>query len=96
MLPPFISDAKDKHPTFIFSVIWSRMLPPFISDAKDKHPTFILASYGDECYRHSFPMLRQTCDTNFFPRDYARIGFANIHECLGIFEIFANILKKNS
>ena len=35
----FISDAKDKHPTFIFSVIRSRMLPPFISDAKDKHPT---------------------------------------------------------
>ena len=27
MLPPFISDAKDKHPTFIFSVIQSRMLP---------------------------------------------------------------------
>ena len=39
--PPFISDAKDKHPTFIFSVIRSRMFPPFISDAKDKHPTFI-------------------------------------------------------
>ena len=24
MLPPFISDANDKHPTFIFSVIRSR------------------------------------------------------------------------
>ena len=24
MLPPFIFDAKDKHPTFIFSVIRSR------------------------------------------------------------------------
>ena len=34
------------------------MLPPFISDAKDKHPTFILASYGAECYRHSFPTLK--------------------------------------
>ena len=43
MLPPFISDAKDKHPTFILSVICSRMLPPFISDAKDKHPTFIFS-----------------------------------------------------
>ena len=40
MLPPFISDAKDNHPTFYFHVIRSRMLPPFISDAKDKHPTF--------------------------------------------------------
>ena len=39
MLPPFISDAKDNHPTFIFCVIRSRMLPPFIADAKDKHPT---------------------------------------------------------
>ena len=29
MLPPFISDVKDKHPTFIFSVIRSSMLPPF-------------------------------------------------------------------
>ena len=43
MLLPFISDANDKHPTFIFSVIRSRMLPPFISDAKDKHPTFIFS-----------------------------------------------------
>ena len=43
MLPPFISDAKDNHPTFIFSVIRSRMLPPFITDAKDKHLTFILS-----------------------------------------------------
>ena len=34
------------------------MLPPFISDAKDKHPTFILASYGAECYHHSFPTLK--------------------------------------
>ena len=34
------------------------MLPPFISDAKDKHPTFILASYGAECYRHSFPTVK--------------------------------------
>ena len=41
MLPRFISDAKDKHPTFIFTVIRSGMLPRFISDAKDKHPTFI-------------------------------------------------------
>ena len=34
MLPPLISDAKDKHghPTFIFSVIRSRMLPSFIMD----------------------------------------------------------------
>ena len=30
-----------QNPTFIFSVIRSRMLPQFISDAKDKHPTFI-------------------------------------------------------
>ena len=43
MLPPFISDSKDKHPTFIFSVIRSRMLPPFISDAIDKHSTFIFS-----------------------------------------------------
>ena len=43
MLPPFIVDAKDKHPTFILSIIRSRMLPPFISDAKDKHPTFIFS-----------------------------------------------------
>ena len=34
------------------------MLPPFISDAEDKHPTCILASYGAECYRHSFPTLK--------------------------------------
>ena len=32
--------AKDKHPTFIFSFIQSRMLPPFNFDAKDNHPTF--------------------------------------------------------
>ena len=38
-----ISDAKDKHPTFSFRVIRSRMLPPFISDRKSKHPTFISA-----------------------------------------------------
>ena len=31
MLPPFISDAKEKHPAFIFSVIRSRMLPPFMT-----------------------------------------------------------------
>ena len=62
MVPSLITDANDKHPTFIFSVIRRRILPPFISDAKDKHPTFILASYGDECYRHSFPTLRQTRD----------------------------------
>ena len=38
------------------------MLPSFISDVKDKHPTFILASYGAECYCHSFPtfFLRAT------------------------------------
>ena len=30
-----------QNPTFIFSVIRSRMLPRFIFDAKDKHPTFI-------------------------------------------------------
>ena len=35
--------VKNYHPTFIFSVIRSRMLPPFISDAKDKHPTFIFS-----------------------------------------------------
>ena len=43
MFAPFISDAVDKHPTFIFSVIRSRMFAPFISDAKDKHPTFIFS-----------------------------------------------------
>ena len=32
-----------QNPTFIFSVIRSRMLPPVISDAKDKHPTFIFS-----------------------------------------------------
>ena len=58
MLPPFISDAKDNHPTFILRVIRSRMLPSFIYDVKDKHPTFILASYGAECYRHSFPTVK--------------------------------------
>ena len=59
MVPSLISDAKaDKHPTFTFSVIQSQMLPPFISDAKDKHPTFILASYGANCYRHSFPTVK--------------------------------------
>ena len=62
MLPPFISDAKDNHPTFILSVIRSRMLPSFISAVKDKHPTFILASYGAECYRHSFPTLKTKQD----------------------------------
>ena len=58
MLPPFIYDVKDKRPTFVSSVIRSRMFPSFISDVKDKHPTFILASYGAECYRHSFPTLK--------------------------------------
>ena len=60
MVPSLISDAKDKHPTFIFSVIRCRMLPPFISNDKDKHPTFMLASYsyGAECYRHSFPTVK--------------------------------------
>ena len=43
MLVPLIFDAKDKHPTFIFSVLRSRMLAPFIFDAKDKHPTFIFS-----------------------------------------------------
>ena len=58
MLPSFIFDVKDKHPTFISSVIRSRMLPPLISDAKDKHPTLNLASYGAECSRHWFLMLK--------------------------------------
>ena len=58
MLPSLNSDAKDKHPTFIFSVIQSRLLPPFTSDAKDKHPTFNLPSYGAECYRHSIPTVK--------------------------------------
>ena len=62
MLPSFISDRKKQTPDIYFSVIRRRMVSPFISDAKDKHPTFILASYGDECYRHSFPTLRQTRD----------------------------------
>ena len=31
MFPPFIFDAKEKHPTFIFSVIRSRMFPPFMT-----------------------------------------------------------------
>ena len=35
--------AKDKHTTFIFSVIQSGILSPFISDAKDKHLTFIFS-----------------------------------------------------
>ena len=43
MLPQLISDAKGKHPTFLFSVIRSRMLPQFISDAKGNHPTFIFS-----------------------------------------------------
>ena len=43
MLPQFISDAKGKHPTFLFNVIRSRMLPQFISDAKGNHPTFIFS-----------------------------------------------------
>ena len=60
MLPPFISDAKDKHPTFILASYgaecYRHSFPTFIS--KDKHLTFILASYGAECYRHSFPTLK--------------------------------------
>ena len=38
---------KTNSPTFIFSVIWSRMLPTFISDAKDKHPR-----HKDTLYKH--------------------------------------------
>ena len=39
MFPPFISDAKDKHPTFTFN-----MEPKSFSDAKENH--LFLASYG--------------------------------------------------
>ena len=54
MLPPLISDAKGNHPTFILSVIRSRMLPPFISDAKDKHPTFIVSVIRSRMLPYSF------------------------------------------
>ena len=57
MLPPFISDAKDKTPDIYFSVIRRRMLPPFISDTKDKHPTFILSVIRSRMLPHSFPTL---------------------------------------
>ena len=57
-IKPYFISSVNKLPIFIFNVIRRRVLPPFISDAKDKHPTFILVSYGDECYRHSFPTLK--------------------------------------
>ena len=34
------------------------MLRSLISNRKSKHPTFILASYGAECYSHSFLILK--------------------------------------
>ena len=37
MIPSLISDAKDKHPTFIFTVIRSRVLSVFRTEIKLKH-----------------------------------------------------------
>ena len=43
---------------FFFAGKRSQMKPYFISSVNDKLPIFISASYGDECYRHSFPTLK--------------------------------------
>ena len=66
MFAPFISDAKDQHPTFIFNVIRSRMFAPFISDAKDKHPTFIFSVIRS---RMLLPFI-----TDEHPLDFCAIG----------------------
>ena len=84
MLAPFIFDAKDKHPTFIFSVIRSRMLAPFISDAKDKHRHLFLASYGAD----------HVCAVDFI-MDFCYIMLREIHserECSNMRKIGSKLL----
>ena len=58
MLPPLISDANDKHPTFILASYGAEYYRHSFPTVKAKHPTFILASYGAEYYRHSFPTVK--------------------------------------
>ena len=66
ILPPIISDRKNKHPTFILASYGAEYYPPFISDRKSKHPTFILASYRAEYYRHSFPTVNANTPDIYF------------------------------
>ena len=58
------------------------MLPPLISDAEDKHPTVILASYGAECYHHSFPTLK-TNSRHLFLASYGAECHACVCVCVG-------------
>ena len=64
MLPPFISDTKDKHPTFILAShggeCYRHSFPTLMTNTRH----LFLASYGAECYRHSF----QTFRPNFLSR----------------------------
>ena len=64
MLPPFISDIKDKHPTFILAShgaeCYRHSFPTLMTNTRH----LFLASYGAECYRHSF----QTFRPNFLSR----------------------------
>ena len=43
MFAPFVSNDKDEHPTFIFSVMMRAMFAPFVSDAKDEPPPLIFS-----------------------------------------------------
>ena len=64
MLSPFISDTKDKHPTFILAShgaeCYRHSFPTLMTNTRH----LFLASYGAECYRHSF----QTFRPNFLSR----------------------------
>ena len=58
MLPPFISDIKDKHPTFILASHGAECYRHSFPTLMTNTQLLFLASYGAECYRHSFQTFR--------------------------------------
>ena len=67
MLPPFISDIKDKHPTFILAShgaeCYRHSFPTLMTNTRH----LFLASYGAECYRHSFQTFRPNFLSRYVP-----------------------------
>ena len=70
MLPPFISAAKEKHPTLCvlasYGAECSRHSFPTLK-INIRH--LFLASYGAECSRHSFPPLKRNTRHLYFSVD---------------------------
>ena len=58
MLPPFISDHKSKHLTFISASYGDECYRHSVPTLKINTQHLYLASYGAECYRDSFPTLK--------------------------------------